>query len=71
MSEETQYANKVLFLRKSKKGDHLYAFQKDEILGGEFGSIVMNVSEVGALILDKVDWVKVTAMKKEERSENE
>jgi hypothetical protein len=29
MAEEKKYKNKVVFLRKSKKGKHLYAFDND------------------------------------------
>ncbi len=67
MSEQIEYTNKVLFLRKSKKGKHLYAFQRDGILGGGVGSIVLNVSEVKDLIDGKAEWIKVSAMKEENR----
>lgn len=71
MSEEKkEYKNKVLFLRKSKAGKHLYAFNKDGILGGDVGSIVLNVSEVESLLAGKFEWIKVSAMpKKAEGSE--
>ncbi len=63
---EKGYKNKVLFMRKSKKGEHLFAFDRDEVLGGEIDSIILNVSEVKALIEDKVEWIKVSALAKSE-----
>lgn len=60
----TEYTNRILFLRKSKKGEHLYAFQRDGILGGETESLVMNVSDVKQLIDGKQTWCKVSAMEK-------
>ena len=68
----TEYKNKVLFLRLSKTGKHLYAFNKDGILGGDIGSIVLNVSEVVQLLAGKFNWIKISVMPvKEEDSAEE
>ena len=58
----TEYKNKVLFLRISKTGKHLYAFNRDGILGGDVESIVLNVSEIKELLRDEINWVKISAM---------
>jgi hypothetical protein len=65
MEEETrEYKNKVLFLRKSKKGNHLYAFDRDGILGKGVDSIVLNVSDVKQLLSGETEWIKASAMAK-------
>jgi hypothetical protein len=64
-----EYKNKVVFLRKSKKGEHLYAFDND----GAFAkaeSILMNISEVEALIADKYESIKVSIMEKKEPNDD-
>jgi len=65
---EKEYKNKVIWLHKSKAGQHLYAFTNE----GSFHnckSILMNISEVEALIADKFDSIKVSIME-EEKSED-
>jgi hypothetical protein len=57
--EEKTYKNPVLFLRKSKAGKHLYAFNHDGALGGDVGSIIMDVSEVERLLEGSTEWIKV------------
>jgi hypothetical protein len=67
--EEKEYKNKVVFLRKSKKGEHLYAFDNN----GAFvkaESILMNISEVEALIADKYESIKVSIMEKKEPNDD-
>ena len=65
---QKEYKTPVLFLRKSKAGEHLYAYNRvkedggDSILGGDVGSLLLNVSEVVALLNGKMDWVKVSVM---------
>ena len=61
-AQNTEYKTKVVFLRKSKKGAHLYAFNRDGILGGDVGSILMDVSEIKRLIAGSTDWVKVSVI---------
>ena len=56
------YKNKVLFARLSKKGDHIYAFNNDNILGAEYESLILNVSDVKALLEGKYESIKVSAM---------
>ena len=60
-SEETdgEYKTKVLFLRKSRKGAHLYAFNRNGVLGGDVGSLIIDVSEVERLIAGSTIWIKV------------
>ena len=59
---EKVYKTKVIFLRKSKAGAHLYAFNRDGILGGDVGSILMDVSEVKRLIAGSTEWVKLSVI---------
>lgn len=65
------YKTPVLFLRRSKAGKHLYAFNRidndDEgkILGGGIDSILMNISDVTQLIEGKTEWIKVSVISAE------
>ena len=59
---DTEYKTMVVFLRRSKKGAHLYAFNRDGILGGDVGSILMDVSEVERLIAGSTEWIKVSVI---------
>lgn len=62
-----EYKNKVVFLRKSKKGEHLYAFDYNGAFASAIeGSLVLNISEVEALIAGRFDSVKVSVMPKKE-----
>lgn len=65
LTEKKIYKNKVVFLHKSKNGRHLYAFDND----GAFAaakSIILNVSEVEALIEGKFKNIKVSIMEEGE-----
>ena len=57
--EEEGYKQKVVFLRRSKKGAHLYAFNYEGALGGDVGSLIMDVSEVERLLMGSTEWIKV------------
>jgi hypothetical protein len=70
MAEEKKYKNKVVFLHKSKKGEHLYAFDNKGALA-KAESILMNISDVKALIEGKYDSIKVSILEKEEVKQNE
>lgn len=61
--EKKKYKNKVVFLRKSKAGDHLYAFDNNGALG-KAESIIMNISDVQALIGGKYTSIKISIMEK-------
>jgi hypothetical protein len=64
---ETEYKSKVVFLRKSKKGEHLYAFDYNGAFASAVdGSLILNVSEVEALIAGKFESIKVSVMPKKE-----
>lgn len=63
--EKKTYANPILYLRKSKKGEHLYAFNVEGCLGGETESLVMNISDVLAVIEGRMEWAKVSVLSKE------
>jgi len=65
----TEYKNKVVFLRKSKKGAHLYAFNRDGAFGGGIESILMDISEVERLIAGSTEWIKVSVMEAKEEEE--
>lgn len=64
--EKVEYKTKVVFLRKSKRGAHLYAFNRDEILGGGIGSLIIDISEVERLIAGSTEWIKVGVIPAEE-----
>ena len=62
-----EYKNKAVFLRKSKKGKHLFAFDYNGAFASAVeGSLIMNISEVEALIAGKFESIKVSVMPKEE-----
>ena len=61
--EKEKYKNKVVFLRKSKKGSHLYAFDNDGAFATAVGgSIIINITEVEALIRGDFKSIKVSIM---------
>ena len=65
--KERTYKVPVLFLRKSKAGKHLYAFNRvdeegKDVLGGDVGSILINISEIEDILEGKADWVKVSVL---------
>ena len=60
--EETKvYKNKVVFLRLSEAGNHLFVFdsRKDLVAGS---TLIMDVSEVSRLIGGGTDWIKVSVL---------
>ena len=65
---EKTYKHPVLFLRKSKAGEHLYAFNVEKkdaegmVLGNDIGSLLINVSEIEKLLDNKMGWVKVSVL---------
>ena len=83
--EETKtYANPILYLHKSKKGGHLYAFNvekkgnqgggsenpipgasEDMVLGNDVESLILNVSDVSAVLDGQLKWAKVSVVLKE------
>ena len=67
--KELEYKNKVLFLRKSKRGAHLYAFNYEGALGGDVGSLIMDVSEVEKVIEGKSEWCKIGVLPVKEGDE--
>ena len=74
MTEEEKivYKNPVLFLRKSKAGKHLYAFDYEETFAkARRGSIVMNISDVEALINGNVPFIKISIMPEKESDKEE
>ena len=73
--EKKTYKRPVLFLRKSKKGEHLYAFNmvKDlkegdaedadmMVLGGGVESLLMNISDVEKVISGEYESIKISVM---------
>jgi len=68
--EKKEYKNKVLFARLSKKGNHVYMFERDGILGKDVESLLINVVELKELLAGNYESIKVSAMdKKEEEAE--
>jgi len=65
MSKEEKYKNKVVFLRKSVAGNHLYAFDNDGAFAdAKEGSIVMNISELKGLLTGNLDFIKISIIPK-------
>jgi len=64
--EEKVYKNRVVFLRLSKSGDHVYAFNREGALGEKVASLIANVQDVRALIDGKSDWAKISVVEEEE-----
>jgi hypothetical protein len=68
IEEEIEYKNKVVFLRKSKAGKHLFVFDsREDLISG--GTLIMNVSEVEELITGERDWLKVGILPPKEEAE--
>ena len=65
-----EYKNKVIWLHKSKKGGHLYAFTNEGIFHNT-KSILMNVSEVTALLAGEVDGIKMSIIEHEDKDEDD
>jgi len=66
----TEYKNKVIWLHKSKAGEHLYAFGKE----GDFHnvkSLLMNVSEVETLLKGDVNAIKISIIENKEMKQDE
>ena len=66
--EEIVYKNKVVFLRRSRAGDHLFIHDnREDLIGG--GTLIMNVSEVERLIGGGTEWIKVSVLPPESVAE--
>lgn len=65
-----EYKSPILYLHKSKAGGHLYAFNVDKegeegtVLGDEVESLILNVSDVEAVIGGSTKWAKVSVVLK-------
>lgn len=64
--EEHVYKNKVVFLRLSKSGEHVYAFNRDGALGEKVASLIANVKDIRAVIDGKGDWAKLSVVEEKE-----
>ncbi|MCK4307577.1 hypothetical protein KAW50_05050 [candidate division WOR-3 bacterium] len=74
--EKKVYKRPVLFLRKSKKGEHLYAFNMEKedgsmVLGGRVESLLLNISDVEKVISGEYESIKVSVMLQEDADEYE
>jgi hypothetical protein len=59
--EEVVYKNKVVFLRRSKAGKHLFVFDsRNDLNAGS--TLIMDISEVERLIGGGTDWIKVSVL---------
>ena len=68
--ERTEYKNKVVFLRLSKAGDHVYAFNNEGALGENVESLIANVKEVERVLEGvKGAYAKVSVMEVKEEDE--
>jgi hypothetical protein len=68
--KKSEYKRPVLFLYKSKKGKHLYAFNREtddggEVLGGGVESLLVNIADVEKVISGEWKSIKVSVMLKE------
>lgn len=62
----TEYANKVVFARLSKKGGHIYMFDNDgAFAAAKEGSLLMNISDLENLLAGKFESIKVSVLPKE------
>ena len=64
--EKPEYKNRVVFLRLSKSGEHIYAFNRDGALGEKVSSLIANVKDIRAVIDGKGDWAKVSVIEEKE-----
>ena len=72
--EDKVYQNPILYLHKSKTGGHLYAFnvekkggeEGDMVLGNDVESLILNVSDISAVLEGQLKWAKVSVVLKEE-----
>jgi len=60
-----EYKNKVIWLHKSKAGNHLYAFANEGVFHNA-KSILMNVSEVEDLLKGDINGIKISIMENKE-----
>ena len=72
--EEKTYKNPILYLHKSKAGGHLYAFNVEKkgggmVLGEEVESLILNVSDISAVLQGQLKWCKVSVVLKGEEGE--
>ena len=65
------YKQPILFLRKSKGGKHLYAFNRDGALGGGVKSLIMDISEVERLLAGSTEWIKVGVLPEDSAGDRE
>ena len=62
------YKNKVVFLRRSKAGKHLFIYDnREDLIGG--GTLIANVSDVERLIGGGTEWIKVSVLPPESAAE--
>ena len=56
-----EYKNAVVFLRRSKAGNHLFVHDsREDLISG--GTLIMNVSDVERLIGGGTEWIKVSVL---------
>ena len=68
--ERKEYKNKVVFLRLSKAGDHVYAFNNEGALGENVESLIANVKEVERVLEGVIGaYAKVSIMEVKEGDE--
>jgi hypothetical protein len=67
-----EYKNKVIFLRLSRTGNHVYAFNNEGVLGENVESLITNVKEVERVLEGvKGAYAKMSVMEvKEEGDES-
>ena len=70
VEEKHEYKNKVVFLRLSKSGEHVYAFNRDDAMGEKVASIIANVKDIQAVLDGKGDWAKISVVEEDAHSQS-
>ena len=67
-AEKKEYKNAVVFLRRSKAGNHLFVHDsKEDLISG--GTLIMNVSDIEKLIGGGTEWIKVRVLPQDSAAE--
>ena len=68
--EKKTYKTPILYLHKSKAGRHLFAFNMEKeggegmVLGDDVESLLVNISDVSAVLNGEMKWAKVSVLAK-------
>jgi hypothetical protein len=71
MKMKTEYANRALFMRVSKSGEHVYIRNNDSVLSPGVDALISNVTELNEMLKGKKDWCKFGVANTEPNNEKE